>query len=137
MFRKTIGLLAGAALLGLTACASSPGDGADAADRGSAHLITRAEMERGQWTNAYELVRNLRPLWVESRGTDSFRDPGVVQVYVDGMRMGSVDVLRTLSTSGIYYMEWVDPITAAGRWGLDHGHGVISISYRPADLEGG
>lgn len=132
MFRTTLGLLAVAALFGLTACASSPPNGTDAHDQGGARLITRAEIERSQWSNTYDLVRNLRPRWVETRGVDSFENPGEVQVYVDGMRLGPVDMLKTLSTSGIYYLEWVDPITAAGRWGLDHGQGVISISYRPA-----
>lgn len=98
---------------------------------GDANLITRAEIDRGQWADIYELVRNLRPRWVEPRGTDSILNPGEVQVYVDGVRLGGVDRLRAMPTSGVDHLEWVDGVTASGRWGFNHAHGVIAVSYRP------
>jgi outer membrane cobalamin receptor len=98
---------------------------------GDANLITRAEIDRGQWADIYELVRNLRPRWVEPRGTDSVLNPGEVQVYVDGVRLGGVDRLRAMPTSGVDHLEWVDGVTASGRWGFNHAHGVIAVSYRP------
>jgi hypothetical protein len=117
-------------LVPLGACASGGPAGADAGgDAGDARLITRAEIDRGQWKNTYDLVSSLRPRWVRARGIDSFEDPGQVQVYVDGTRLGDVVLLRTLPTTGIQRLEWVDPVNAAGRWGMDHGHGVISIIY--------
>lgn len=96
---------------------------------GTSDVITRAEIERGQWSNAYDLVRTLRPRWVQSRGPDSLEDPGQVQVYVDGTRLGDVQLLRTLPTHAMARLEWIDPVSAAGRWGLDHAHGVIYITY--------
>jgi outer membrane cobalamin receptor len=98
---------------------------------GAANLITRAEIDRSQWGDIYELVRNLRPRWVQSRGTDSVLSPGEVQVYVDGVRLGGVHRLRAMPTSGIDHLEWVDGVTASGRWGFNHGQGVIAVSYRP------
>jgi hypothetical protein len=90
-------------------------------------------MDRGQWVNAYELVRNLRPRWIGTRGADTLIGrAGEVQVYVDGVRLGSVDLLRNVPTSAINRLEWVDPVSAAGRWGFGHNHGVIAVSYRPA-----
>lgn len=98
---------------------------------GDVNLITRAEIDRGQWGDIYELVRNLRPRWVEPRGTDSVLNPGEVQVYIDGVRLGGVDRLKAMPTSGIDHLEWVDGVTASGRWGFNHAHGVIAVSYRP------
>ncbi len=91
--------------------------------------ITRAEIDRGQWRDAYDLVSSLRPSWTRNRGPDSFENPGDVQVYVDGTRLGDVDLLRTLPTHGIERVEWIDPVSAAGRWGLNHAHGVIYVTY--------
>lgn len=125
---QTAALLLVPTLIVLAACASAPGSEL----AGGADRITRAEIDRGQWSDAYELVRTLRPRWVESRGMDTvLGEPGEVQVYVDGMRLGAVDLLRTVPTSAIQHLEWVDPVSAAGRWGLGHNHGVIAISYRP------
>ncbi len=115
----------------VAACVSS-GPQQESAAAGGADRITRAEIDRGQWSDAFELVRTLRPRWVEPRGPDTILgEVGEVQVYIDGMRLGAVDLLRNVPTSAIHRLEWVDPITAAGRWGLGHNHGVIAVSYRP------
>jgi hypothetical protein len=120
-------------VVAVSACASSspaPGSGAVPAG-GAAHLITQAEIERGQWSSVYELVRNLRPRWIRTRGPDSLiGTAGTVQVYIDGMRLGAVDLLRDVPTAAIRRMEWVDPVSAGGRFGPGHAHGVIAISYR-------
>lgn len=126
MMNSTL-LIAAFALV--TACASAPaGEGATARS-GDPDLLTRAEIDRGQWTDAYTLVQSLRPRWLRPRGPDSFENPGAVQVYVDGTRLGGVSLLRTLPTTAMQRLEWIDPVEAAGRWGLDHAHGVISITY--------
>lgn len=118
----------------MAGCVSAHGEkgASPSAESGTLDVITRAEIHRGQWSDTYALVRNLRPRWVQSRGIDSFVEPGHVQVYIDGTRLGGVELLRTVPTAGIDRLEWVDPVTAAGRWGMDHGHGVILITYSPA-----
>ncbi len=52
-------------------------------------------------------------------------------MYHDDSRMGGVESLRWIPTSDIRYIRYYDPVTASGRWGLDHGHGVIYVSSRP------
>lgn len=118
----------------LAGCTSTPGesDARPSAGTGGLDVITRAEIHRGQWSDAYDLVRNLRPRWVQARGVDSFAEPGHVQVYIDGTHLGGVALLRTLPTAGIDRLEWVEPVAAAGRWGMDHAHGVILVTYSPA-----
>lgn len=110
------------------ACASGHGD-SPARAAGDPDRIAREEIDRGQWRDVYDLVRSLRPAWLRTRGDDSFESPGEVQVYVDGTRLGGVQLLRTLPTHAIDHLEWIDPVSAAGRWGLNHAHGVIYITY--------
>ncbi len=56
---------------------------------------------------------------------------GGVQVYVGETRLGGVDLLKDLPTAAIHHVAWVDPVSAAARWGSGHGDGVIAVSYRP------
>ena len=57
----------------------------------------------------------------------------MVQVYLDDNRLGGVEMLRNINTSLIQYIRWYDGIAATGRWGLDHGAGVIYVSTRDND----
>lgn len=123
-------------LLTLAACgATSPDTDTTASPRrSSASLITFEELqERGQYSNLYDLIEVLRPRWLRPQGgPDTFYGaPGQVQVHMDGNRMGDVAVLRTLSTSGVTSIEWLAPLAAAARYGLDHSHGAIIVSTRP------
>lgn len=122
-----------AATLAAGSCVAGPGGAETDRAAGGSGPITREEIDRGQWRDAYELVRSLRPSWLWDRGPDSFENPGQIQVYVDGTRLGEVRLLRTLSTQGIERVEWIDAVSAAGRWGLNHAHGVIYITYGRVD----
>jgi hypothetical protein len=94
-------------------------------------FITRAEIETRQWANAYDLVVALRPNWLNERGPDSFGTSAELQVHFNGTRAGGVSVLRQMVVSEVEYLEYIDPITATGRWGLGYGHGAIDISTKP------
>lgn len=120
-------------LVVLTSCANANGspEGAPNA-RTRADLITQEEIQRGQHRNLYDAVQALRSRWLNSRGPDTLIGrQGEIQVHMDGTRLGGVSVLRSLPTVGVVYIQWFDPVAAAARWGLDHGHGAIYISSRP------
>ena len=91
-------------------------------------MITLDQIREHRFTNAYEAVAALRSNWLQTRGADSFATPTTVQVYFDGTRLGGIDTLRSIGTAGIVYIRYYDGITASGRWGLDHGQGVILVS---------
>jgi hypothetical protein len=93
-------------------------------------LIGPEELATAQWANVYEMVSSLRPRWLQSRGPDSFSKPSVVQVVVDDVKLGGVNALRNLPTSGITSLQFFDGLTATSRWGLDFGSGAIYVSTR-------
>src|SRR3954465_14317604 len=77
------------------ACASSRGPGgAPPADRS---VITAAQLGAQHFENAYEAVASLRANWLQERGPDSFQNPTRVVVYLDNVRLGDVETLRTVS----------------------------------------
>jgi hypothetical protein len=52
-------------------------------------------------------------------------------VYLDGVRMGGIDQLRTIDVRPVTYIRFFDGIAATARWGLDHGAGAIYVSTHP------
>lgn len=114
------------------ACASGRADTERAeSPRARFDIITAEEIERGQWSSALDMVSTLRPQWLRTRGTDSFGQPGEVRAYFDGTRLRELATLRELPATGIVRVEYVAPIAASARWGLDHGNGAILIFTRP------
>lgn len=121
-----------ALLLVPTACGSRSTSADASAPSARRDIIAREELDRGQWANAYEAVRNLRPQWLRVRGRDTINsEPGTVQVVLDDVRLGGVDALRTLPLTGVVYFQWLDGISASQRWGTGFGNGAIVISTRP------
>jgi hypothetical protein len=118
----------------LAACASRGGareSTAAAATRGKhdPNLITAEELTHGQWANAYDAVRSLRPQWLNFKGADTILgEQGEVQVRLDDSPLGGIASLRQVNSVGIASMRFIDVITAAGRWGGAYANGAILIS---------
>lgn len=126
--------LAVVALAGCAARAPSAAPSGDRAEtastsRGRANVLTQEDIRRANITNVYDLVSTLRPRWMQTRGQDSFQRPSVVQVYVDNTRLtAGLAGLRDLAAIGVTRIEFVGPIDASARWGLDHGQGAIVVT---------
>lgn len=112
----------------LSACAGT-GSSAERSPNPNRDLLTQEEIRRHR--TVYEAVDALRGTWLRPRGTGSFRNPGQVQVYQDGNRVGGVEVLRSMSPANIAYVRYYDGIAAGSRWGLGHENGVIFVSTTP------
>ena len=114
-------------LLVLGACAGrgAAGDGTREV-RSSRDVLTHGQFE--QYTDAFQALQALRPQWMQTRGTDSFTNPSEVLVYRDNMRVGGLDVLRSMSTLDIDHIRYFDSTQATARWGIGHGAGVIYIA---------
>ena len=117
---------AGIALLILcAACAGSARRAQPPTDR---NTITREQLAEHRFRSAYDAVAALRSNWLGTRGPDSFNTPSEVLVYIDNVRVGGVETLRSVVTSSISYIQHFDGLAATARWGLDHGAGVIFVS---------
>jgi hypothetical protein len=131
----------------LAACASS---GAGTGLRTEPDQITAAEVTASGTTNAWDLISRLRPNWLRQRGTASIgastgavsetnpvsangSNNQVIVVYLDGHRFVDVATLRTLSTSGLKSLRWLDAASAQATLtdiGTDPIAGAIVISSR-------
>jgi hypothetical protein len=97
----------------MSACASSQ---ANKVSESSPDLITSVEVDATPVPTAYDLVVRLRPAWLRQRGTGSIGrgvSSQVILVYMDGQRLGGIDALKTVNTSGIRTVRYLDATRAA------------------------
>jgi hypothetical protein len=85
-------------------------------------------MLKGDYATVYDAVAARRSMWLQPRGPDSFVLPSMVWVYIDGSRVGGVEVLRTLQPRLVNTVRFYDGPSATSRWGVDNGAGVIHVS---------
>lgn len=117
-------MLVGALVIG-TACHQR---GATATRRLDRSVITREEMLKGNYVTLYDAVAALRSVWLRPRGVDSFTNPSIVWVYIDGARVGDVSVLKEMQPRLVNTVRFYDGPSATSRWGVDNGAGVIHVS---------
>ena len=91
-------------------------------------VITRDEMLKGNYVTLYDAVAALRSAWLRARGPDSFTNPSIVWVYIDGARVGDVSVLKEMQPRLVNTLRFYDGPQATSRWGVDNGAGVIHVS---------
>jgi hypothetical protein len=103
------------AIASLTACSSSRG-ARTAVQTSSSDYVTSMEIAAVGATNAYDLINRLRPRWLRTQAPGSIGAgvrSQVIAVYLDGVRLGGLDALRSLGTSGFQTMRFYDATRAA------------------------
>lgn len=115
-------------VLGAVGCASS-GGGSDGASR---NVITRAEIVESNLMDAYEVVRQLRPAFLQRRRArsvtgDVVRDP---VVYMDGVQRGGPEELRLIDAQNVEEIRYLDATDATMRFGTGHSAGAILVTTR-------
>lgn len=109
-------LLVAAALL--SACASTtPGTSntRTTAGESASDYINYAEVAATPVANVYDLINRLRPHWLRTQ-PGSIRGNArsqVIAVYLDDARIGDIQSLRTISTSGVQSLRYYDATRAA------------------------
>ena len=100
--------------------------------RHDSRLITAEEIaEKTAPQNALDLIRALRPAWLNGRGpTTIMMQENGVSVYVDGARRGSAEELRLIPRDQIEEMRFLSASEAQGRYGMDNVGGVIEVKTR-------
>ncbi len=114
------------------ACASAGGAGAPGAIRRDANLITESELREVNVANLFDAVRTLRPEWLAHRNPTTLRPEaeGTIVVYVDRVRYGDPDVLRTLTPTFAQSIRYLTPAEAEGEFGPGHLQGAILVTTR-------
>ncbi len=130
--RLAIALLTLAALV--AGCGSMQGPSGTAGNLDKHYLITYEEIKASRMPggNAYDLIAQLRPSFLRVRGPASASDLTPVQamVYLDGVRYGKLESLKTLNIEQIREIEFINASDATTRYGTDHLGGAILIHTR-------
>ena len=115
------------------ACGSAPTPVVTGAP-GHRDVLLDAEIQTGKMPgmNVYDLVAHLRPEYLRSRGANSVRDatPPTAVVYLDGMRYGSLEQMKSLSADGVLRIQYLSAADAQTRFGMDHTGGAILITSK-------
>jgi hypothetical protein len=133
-----------ATALGAGACASSgtasgTGDtqttvvSAPSRPRRDPNVITAEELAARPTLTARQAIEQLRPQFLRVRGTTTLgnaQSQDVIWVYVDGTRMGTVEVLNNIGVHEIREIRHLSPSEATNRYGTGHVQGAILVTRK-------
>jgi len=118
-----------ALLAAATACASGAGPETGPLRRsGDADRLTRDDVMATHTSDAFEAIRVLRPNWLRKRGQMSVTQDSDIQVYLDHVQLGGVEMLRSIPVSTVGSVQFLDAASATQRWGTGHVHGAILVT---------
>jgi len=128
MLRK---LLCAAAIVGLSACASTSGGGR----MKDYNVISQDEITAQNGTNAFEVISHLRPQYLKTRGRTSIQGQPTVaseyaSVFLDSQYYGDLNSLRNVAAINIREIRYLPANEAVTRYGMQYGNGVIEIRTR-------
>jgi hypothetical protein len=125
------------AAIWLAACASASGGGAAgggtaSGSRGQDRTTLTAENLRAHaGRNLYDVIRQERPHWLNTRGAGTLNGPVEdIVVYYDGSRMGGSAYLRGINADLVESVRYMSGPEASSRYGLNHQNGAIVITTR-------
>jgi hypothetical protein len=116
------------ALVAVAACAS----GAQRGERATSpdpDVLLGDEIQTTTAVTARDAVRQLRPHWLRRRGPISLRNPNAdaVVVYLDGVRLGGPESLRTIGASSVLMIRHLNASDATTRFGAGHAGGALLV----------
>ena len=113
-------------------CAST--GGTDAEEGPNRDILTREEILGAEATNLYDVIRRLRPRWLQVRSTRSLNMETEIAVLQNDMYLGTAESLKQMSPElayEIHYMEGSRAATAIpGLMSGRHIEGAIIIMTR-------
>jgi hypothetical protein len=104
----------------------------------SSRVLTFEEIDRARANSAahtaYDIVRMLRPRWLERREpltptSAALESPSVI-VYVNDVSAGGADVLSTIPVETVLELRWLSSTEAAGRYGRSDGVTAIMVTLK-------
>lgn len=113
-------------------CAST---GAGKADNERSDLLTREQILGAEATNLYDVVRRLRPRWLNVRASRSFEMATEVVVVQNDVYLGAAEILKEMQPESAYQLQYFEGTRAAtaipGLMSDRHVEGAIVVSSRP------
>ena len=100
-------------------------------------VITQDQIVRSKATNAYEVIATISPKMFTAHGAATTRgdQPSTVGrqalpviVYIDNVKVGQIDELKTLGKIDVKEIRYLSPRAATDRWGEGHPGGVIHVT---------
>ncbi len=102
-------------------------------------VITREEIMNSGAINLYEVVRRLRPQWINIRAARSFSMETEIVVFQNDMHLGGPEALKQIGPELAYELRWLDGVRATSMLpGLSSGRhveGAIIVSTKPPGAE--
>ena len=111
-------------LLALASCAKT---GAPGPPRTSSLVLTREEIGSTPVATAYDAVSRFRPRFLQPHATGTSHQATPV-VFVDGVRRGDIEVLRTIPVASLVEVRYLAPGDATTRFGLNIEGGVLDVT---------
>lgn len=93
----------------------------------SSHVITADELAKVHSSSAYDAIREIRPLYLRSRGSQH-----APMVAVDFMPRGPIEELRRIPTADVAEIRYLAGPVATLQFGSGHTGGVIVVVTRKA-----
>jgi hypothetical protein len=101
---------------------------------GTQPAITEQEIRASSARSLRQLLRELRPQWLRSRGVDvlqpsrdAAKAPGV-RVYLNGELLGGLETLDEVSIDAVTGIQFFDATAAVLRWGAGNDDGAILLT---------
>lgn len=125
-------LLSLMSLLTVAALAQGCSSSGERGQRGSGPVIEADAIAQISVNDAYQIVQNLRPAWLRTRGTISIQNPRASEavVYLDGLSYGDLGSLRQISAGDVERMEYISASDATTRFGTGHAGGIIMVTTK-------
>lgn len=97
--------------------------------RHNVNLITYDEVQNAQHlSDAYELIHTLRRFWLRApRGSTSTMAPIDVAVFMNGVRLGTREALKTIPITAVKSARFYTAVDARRKFGGDTSAGAIEI----------
>ena len=97
-------------------------------------ILTREEILGAEATNLYDVVRRLRPRWLQVRSNRSFNMETQIVVLQNDMYLGPADHLKEMTPDLAFEIEYLDGVRAAnvlpGLMSGQHVEGAIIVKTR-------
>ena len=117
---------------GVVACApAATGRGRAVPDR---NVVGAAELTATGAPDLYSALRQIRPEFLQARGVSSIHQstPDLPAVYLDGVEIGGIDELRSISTGEVREVRRLSAQEAAARTGTNDPGGAILVFTKKA-----